>query len=178
MQRWLDSHTKRAVGYNAVKLVYARRSAASQLDQILQRHAEAISRLDSLLVAPVLHEAAATSTSPARAPVLQTDVAEYLLGTIRERMEAGCFTPVYPSTVHHAAQSEHIKQMAGVDCTALRRRAQYHQLLGLVIAVIDDADHRGFRQRCDQMLRTVPQVRNGAWARRTHIFKHSFDLRP
>lgn len=182
-------HTKLAVGYNTVQLVYARQSAASQLDSILRRHAEAISRLQLLTVPRREVELGiaggrnSSSNSQARhAPMLQTDVVDYVLGVIRERANAGCFAPVYPSALHHATHGEHIERIArGASKSshdAMRRRVQFHKLLGIVIAEIDNTSHRGFSQRCDQMLRRVPRVRYGEWARRTHIFKQPLDLEP
>ena len=52
-------------------------------------------------------------------------------------------------------------------------------------SAIEDNDAKGaaarassnsFKRRCESMLRKVPRVKQGAWARRTHIFKQVWDL--
>lgn len=197
-------HTKRAAAYNLVHLVYSRQTAASQLQGILERHAQAIAQLDLLLAAHSVDTdpKASTVQSP---PVLQTDVAEYLLDAVRERNAAGCYIPVYPSKRHHDVFRQQLELMASglsqptssttpaaaraaaARARAFRRRLQMHQLLGIVLADLDgesdgdvearaDGSGQGFHRRCEEMLQQVPQTRSGAWARRTHIFKDVWNL--
>lgn len=177
-------HTKLAVGYNTVHLVYARDAVASRLERIVQRNAMAIARLN-LVVSLAGAESASNQTAFGRGvPTLHADAAEYLLDALRERAAAGCFTPVYPSAAQHEAYGKQLSSMArGVLPTlkrSLQRRLQMHQLLGIVLADIDEdaGGKHGFRVRCDQMLREVPHVTEGQWARRSHIFRRVWDLRP
>lgn len=195
-------HTKLGAAYNTVRLVYSKRSVASQLQDFVRRHADQIAQLDLLLLPSTSHGAyASTADNPSTAsaanaphvpsaPILQRDVAEYMLDMIRERGEAGCFAPVYPSTRHHSEHRTHLELMASGmnpcptnDTTCedrasrstrlyMRRRLQMHTLLGILL---EDLDAPTFRQRCEGMLAEVsmqqPNDRQNAWAKREHIFK-------
>ena len=190
-----------------VRLVFSRQSAAARLEQILKKHAAAISKLNLLVTAPTLAATAsaataASTTNSELSLTLQDDVLEYLLDTLRERHAAGCFTPVYPSLHHHA---KHTAQLEVMEKANPRRgglrRLQMHTLIGIILADLDAESSAGrgggvgevgaggggfgataaggggsFERRCKQMLREVPPGREGAFAKRTHIFKDLRDL--
>ena len=105
--------------------------------------------------ASVVSSSAPSSSSPpmgkVRVPVLQQDVAEYLLDWLRESQSAGCFAPVYPSSRHHELHGQQIDLMAmrgaaacpprnathsatPARCTGYdgKRRQQMHALLGIL----------------------------------------------
>lgn len=183
-------HTKRAAAFNTVSLVYSRQAQARRLQSLLERHAARISALELLVVPPPPPLPLSSDASAGRGaavalagdekgvppPVLRAEVAEYLLDWLRETEASGCFTLVYPSRRHHGA---HAAQLARMHSGA--QRMQMHQLLGIVLedaALANDASvgANAFRSRCERMLHDVPHVKQGAWARRTHIFKEVWDL--
>lgn len=182
-------HTKLAAAYNTVQLVYSRDAVAADVEHLLQRHARNISALELLLQQPTPRPSTTQQASqsfdaaqrsaalpPAElAPMLQPDVAEYVLDLVRERRSAGCFIPVYPTLCAHRDHNYLLQRLAGSD----ERRMQWHTLLGIVLADLDGSQRvMQFRHRCEQMLKKVPRVRQGSWARRTHIFKDVWDLPP
>jgi len=135
-------HTKRAAAYSLVRLVYSRQAVAAELTSFLERHADEISRLDRLIIAHPAAAPAANKSGEAAAsqsavvevpsgsgalgvggqpPMLQRDVAEYLLDMLREMHATGCFAPVYPSLRHHQTYLKQIKLMASRHaCTRTR----------------------------------------------------------
>ena len=146
----------------------------------------------------------ATTAAAASEPslTLHDDVLEYLLDTLRERHASGCFTPVYPSLHHHTAHTAQLEVMEKANPRrGGMRRMQMHTLIGIVLADLDAEASAGggggdagggdggaaagvaavngggsFERRCKQMLHEVPRGREGAFAKRTHIFKDLWDL--
>ena len=190
-------HTKLAAAYNTVRLVYSRQAVAQRLERLIERHAKEISELHLLVVPPTTTQVGATTITPP--PILQQDVAEYLLDVLRETPASGCFAPVYPSLRHHAAHGKQLELMAssrpascdeprspdgteaaaqrGVMCSSYERRLQMHTLIGIVLQDLEHGDGASsFRERCERMLSDVPSGREGSWARRTHIFEKVVDL--
>ena len=119
-------------------------------------------------------------------PVLLPQVAEYLLDWLRETEASGCFMPVYPSLTHRTAHATQLRLMSTDE-----HRLQMHALLMLALEDVASgagggahdaegaaarASSNSFKRRCESMLRKVPRVKQGAWARRTHIFKQVWDL--
>lgn len=189
-------HTKRAAAFNTVRLVYSRAGQAQRLQRLLARNAARIATLPLMLISPqsqlspsaeVLASAAARANGAFAAPptpVLRAEVAEYVLDWMREAEASGCFMPVYPSSRHHALHAAQLRRMRSDPY-----RLQMHELLGILLEdFANGSAARGttgataaaaadsFRSRCEQMLHDVPHVPQGAWARRTHIFKEVWDL--
>ncbi|KAL1504650.1 hypothetical protein AB1Y20_008431 [Prymnesium parvum] len=115
---------------------------------------------------------------------LQAWVLEYLLETMREGPGIGCFTAVYPNTVHHAAFASHLRRLLqrSVECGTnaaspgeCQVAAKYwddrnavHELIHLLLTQSSDINasrgQRGlqmspwrppYRERCQKMLRQV-----------------------
>jgi hypothetical protein len=119
-------------------------------------------------------------------PILLPQVAEYLLDWLRETEASGCFMPVYPSLTHRTAHATQLRLMSTDE-----QRLQMHALLMLALEDVASgagrsvrgaegaaarASANSFKRRCESMLSKVPRVKQGAWARRRHIFKQVWDL--
>ena len=125
-------HTKRAVAFNTVQLVYRSKAVAARLAHLLDSRAEMLrARFPSLLVrAP---------GGPANATRLKAWLMDYLLETTREGDGIGCYTAVYPSAAHHAEFGAHLSRLRTASPLGYYdERLAVHELLHLLLDAAGD----------------------------------------